>query len=710
MRNSPASYSRWINEAGRPTPYFYEFCQNLWKRTGSYNDSTISLELLTLGSPTTDGQFIVATGANALAYESGATARASLGLTIGTNVQAYDAGLASIAGLTTAADKFIYATASDAYAVADLTAFARTLLDDTTANLFLTTLTTTRSETGATAVTALNKFREVISVKDFGATGDGTTDDTAAIQAALDAVTTIGAIVYFPSGTYKTTSTITITKSVLLSGSGCAAKIAPNFGTTDVISVTGTSLAGPNGIVFDGIFIQPSVTRTAGYLLNLVSVNWAQLYDCRLFSGYNGLGITGAASSGLRVKDCKFFYNTNIQVNIIAQTATQGCIDAVFEDVLVSSSAVDQQAVAGITVTSAGDLTFRHVSTIWQAVGLNITPATGQVVQALFATGCFFDSGSNLGISIQPTGTGAVHLVKLTDVWSASNTTGGLTIGGAGTTEQTDIFNCTLSGNSGYGLQVDTNATNTSVVGGSMSGNTTHGIAIVAGTTKFKVRGATLGASGQFGGNGGWGILVNAGASDDYTITGNVVSGNTTGQISDGGTGKNKIVTNNLGGFTTPIGRISNIPVGAVAYGSLGTAVSHVAGTIYVAEIEILQAKTITGIGILNAGTVGTSLGIVALYGPDGGTALATSALGGAASSGADAFQQYAFTAALTIMNPGRYFIAFQANNATDNIRCIAASTYLNFTKSFTGSFGTIASLTVPTSTAADVGPIGYLY
>lgn len=37
-------------------------------------------DLNTLGAPTTDGQFIVATGAGAFAYESGATARTSLGL------------------------------------------------------------------------------------------------------------------------------------------------------------------------------------------------------------------------------------------------------------------------------------------------------------------------------------------------------------------------------------------------------------------------------------------------------------------------------------------------------------------------------------------------------------------------------------------------------------------------------------------------------
>jgi hypothetical protein len=57
--------------------------------------------------------------------------------------------------------------------------------------------------TSATQRTVQAKLRDVVSVKDFGAVGDGVTDDRAACQAALNYVNSIGGgIVLFPPGTY----------------------------------------------------------------------------------------------------------------------------------------------------------------------------------------------------------------------------------------------------------------------------------------------------------------------------------------------------------------------------------------------------------------------------------------------------------------------------------------------------------------------------
>jgi hypothetical protein len=56
--------------------------------------------------------------------------------------------------------------------------------------------------TGAVPRLLSDKLGDTISVKDFGAKGDGTTDDTAAVQACINAATAVGKETFFPGGTY----------------------------------------------------------------------------------------------------------------------------------------------------------------------------------------------------------------------------------------------------------------------------------------------------------------------------------------------------------------------------------------------------------------------------------------------------------------------------------------------------------------------------
>lgn len=86
---------------------------------------------------------------------------------------------------------------------AKLTTAAGVLLEDVdpvdTKAPSASNVTFLQSGTGAVTRYAQDKMREVVSVKDFGAKGDGTTDDTAAIQAAINS----GFSISFPAGTYK---------------------------------------------------------------------------------------------------------------------------------------------------------------------------------------------------------------------------------------------------------------------------------------------------------------------------------------------------------------------------------------------------------------------------------------------------------------------------------------------------------------------------
>lgn len=69
--------------------------------------------------------------------------------------------------------------------------------------------------TGAVAENVAAKLAQTVSVKDFGAVGDGVTDDTAAIQAALDSGSKT---VVFPEATYKVTSSLMLNAAQCLLG------------------------------------------------------------------------------------------------------------------------------------------------------------------------------------------------------------------------------------------------------------------------------------------------------------------------------------------------------------------------------------------------------------------------------------------------------------------------------------------------------------
>jgi hypothetical protein len=161
--------------------------------------------------------------------------------------------------------------------------------------------------------------------------------------------------------------------------------------------------------------------------------------------------------------------------------------------------------------------------------------------------------------------------------------------------------------------------------------------------------------------------------------------------------------------LTSGRSKFQTVPIGFVAYSSMGTNTTTVAGTHLRAELFVNRNFTATGIAVLNGATVGTDKGQVALY-DSSGNLVATSALAGATTSGANAFQTYAFTATVNL-SPGQYWAVYQSNGTTDTVRTIAVSTFIETnTGSATGTFGTPLNFTPPTTFTADKGPIAYVY
>ena len=93
----------------------------------------------------------------------------------------------------------------------------------------------TATGTGAVTRTTSDKLKEHISVKDFGAVGDGVADDTLAFQKALNA----SKAVFVPAGSYRIISTLEINNGQSLIGVGDASEIKTTLPIT-LIQVGGS--------------------------------------------------------------------------------------------------------------------------------------------------------------------------------------------------------------------------------------------------------------------------------------------------------------------------------------------------------------------------------------------------------------------------------------------------------------------------------------
>ena len=120
----------------------------------------------------------------------------------------------------------------------------------------------------------------VYNVKGFGARGDGVTDDTAAIQAAIDAAEVAGGMVFVPPGIYITTATLTIqASSVVVVGIHFCSVIKCIDGTKDILKIGVNDSENGSLVYFNGVY---------GLQLTRDSIPTAAVCGIRLTGARNG--------------------------------------------------------------------------------------------------------------------------------------------------------------------------------------------------------------------------------------------------------------------------------------------------------------------------------------------------------------------------------------------------------------------------------------
>lgn len=152
------------------------------------------------------------------------------------------------------------------------------------------------------------------SVIDYGATGNGVTDDTAAIQAAINAVGATGGGLYFPTGTYKITSGLTVANRMFIQGTGdnSTCVIEPN-GNFTALSLGGAS----DGTIIIGLSIDAGENNISNPMVIVEGRN-VTIDNCWfLASAHDGIQLGTASNSVLAVR----INNTRITGGSVAKAA-----------------------------------------------------------------------------------------------------------------------------------------------------------------------------------------------------------------------------------------------------------------------------------------------------------------------------------------------------------------------------------------------------
>jgi hypothetical protein len=397
-----------------------------------------------------------------------------------------------------------------------------------------------------------------VSVLDFGAVGNGTTDDTTAIQNALNTKKNV----YLPSGRYLVTSGLSMTSSSQrmygesgfgpfslneVSATTAACTFiewgAPNDGVArDVITINRLQHC-----IIEGLTIRRSPAQfenrlTVGHGINFINAYFCEVRSCRITGTGNGVSMWG---TGVKVVDCELrafygsygvrYFGTNDEPSL------RGVLDRVLSD------NVDAYAYGVPT-------TFTHVEYDSYGHSLNI------VACALLQGNRAIYMHDSVGIADPYSWPTWIHAFDLecdhqygdaivlaggegcfiTTSWIGSTWLGNGILTQGNWRGELLVTNSRILGNAQYGILlnagVDACINNNVISTNSQKTANLANIGIGANVRKFSITGNKIG--GDIVGNIGpqtYGIYIVGGTTDYYQIVGNVIVGSNT-PIYDGAT------------------------------------------------------------------------------------------------------------------------------------------------------------------------------
>ncbi|WP_308116533.1 glycosyl hydrolase family 28-related protein [Leifsonia poae] len=401
----------------------------------------------------------------------------------------------------------------------------------------------------------------VYNVTDYGAAGNGTTDDTRAIQSAITAAQTAGGgAVYLPSGTYKTTSTLLISGSnMTMKGEGASTIIAAAFVAGDIIRVARASSSAP--LVANGLFtdfaIRSTVKKTSGAALAMDGVQDMRVCNIhavsRVYSDPNNLwdSFTFHDFTIVVLENCK----------IMAQNKGITCWgNQVGADIWITGGTLCSFTPIGVHVGGGvGGVYFDEFLCYLNGTNVLIDDAIGGTAnREIIFNEAVLDGSYRHNVEIKTNG---VYVLTFQNTWFSNSGFDGqaghpdgcllrVHPGAILHPSNVTVSGCKMFNGFGSGIFAESGAWTITGSDISLNGQGTaggYGVLLDSDASGTVISGNSIRTNGNYPSAKPTGVGVKiAAAVDDYLITSNNLTGNGTAALQDGG-GASKIVDLNLG-------------------------------------------------------------------------------------------------------------------------------------------------------------------